>query len=280
MAIIAFWSDEEKETGQTMSMVALSTYMAIEHNYKILNVSTSFKDNTLESSYWDLQKIEQLVKTISKNTNAVGLESGVEGLIKIINSNKTSTNIVSNYTKVVFKDRLDVLCAAKTQNYEEYREIAQLYPNILQVANRSYDLVFVDISKRMPKEQVKQILEIANVVIVNMTQRLKTIDDFINLREENEFFKGKNILVNIGRYDKFSKYNVKNITRYMREKKDVHAIPYNTLFFESCSEGKVAEFFLKLRRVEQEDRNAVFVEETSRLAKDLIYKLQELQLKM
>ena len=280
MAIIAFWSDEEKETGQTMSMVALSTYMAIEHNYKILNVSTSFKDNTLESSYWDLQKIEQLVKTISKNTNAVGLESGVEGLIKIINSNKTSTNMVSNYTKVVFKDRLDVLCATKTQNYEEYREIAQLYPNILQVANRSYDLVFVDISKRMPKEQVDKILEIANVVIVNMTQRLKTIDDFINLREENEFFKGKNILVNIGRYDKFSKYNVKNITRYMKEKKDVHAIPYNTLFFESCSEGKVAEFFLKLRRVEQEDRNAVFIEETSRLAKDLIYKLQELQLKI
>ena len=280
MAIIAFWSDEEKETGQTMSMVALSTYMAIEHNYKILNVSTSFKDNTLESSYWDLQKIEQLVKTIYKNTNAVGLESGVEGLIKIINSNKTSTNIVSNYTKVVFKDRLDVLCATKTQNYEEYREIAQLYPNILQVANRSYDLVFVDISKRMPKEQVDKILEIANVVIVNMTQRLKTIDDFINLREENEFFKGKNILVNIGRYDKFSKYNVKNITRYMKEKKDVHAIPYNTLFFESCSEGKVAEFFLKLRRVEQEDRNAVFIEETSRLAKDLIYKLQELQLKI
>ena len=263
-----------------MSMVALSTYMAIEHNYKILNVSTSFKDNTLESSYWDLQKIEQLVKTISKNTNAVGLESGVEGLIKIINSNKTSTNIVSNYTKVVFKDRLDVLCATKTQNYEEYREIAQLYPNILQVANRSYDLVFVDISKRMPKEQVDKILEIANVVIVNMTQRLKTIDDFINLREENEFFKGKNILVNIGRYDKFSKYNVKNITRYMKEKKDVHAIPYNTLFFESCSEGKVAEIFLKLRRVEQEDRNAVFIEETSRLAKDLIYKLQELQLKI
>ena len=280
MAIIAFWSDEEKETGQTMSMVALSTYMAIEHNYKILNVSTSFKDNTLESSYWDLQKIEQLVKTISKNTNAVGLESGVEGLIKIINSNKTSTNIVSNYTKVVFKDRLDVLCAAKTQNYEEYREIAQLYPNILQVANRSYDLVFVDISKRMPKEQVREILQLSDIIIVNMTQRLKTIDNFMKLREENDFFKKNNILLNLGRYDKYSKYNVKNVTRYMREKKEVHAIPYNTLFFESCSEGKVAEFFLRLRRVEPDDRNAVFVEETARLAKDLIYKMQELQLKL
>ena len=48
MAVIAFWSNEEKETGQTMSMVALSTYMAIEHNYRILNISTSFKDKTLE----------------------------------------------------------------------------------------------------------------------------------------------------------------------------------------------------------------------------------------
>lgn len=281
MAIIAFWSNEEKETAQTMSMVALSTYMAIEHNYKILNVSTNFKDETLENSYWDLSKMENLVKTISNNNaGQIGLESGVEGLIKIINSNKTSNNIVSNYTKIVFKDRLDVLCSPKTTDYEDYRQIAELYPSIIQVADRSYDLVFVDVSKRMPKEQIKQILELSDIIIVNMTQRLKTIDSFIKLREENEFFKKNNILLNIGRYDKFSKYNIKNISRYMREKKDVHAIPYNTLFFEACSEGSVAEFFLRLRRLDAEDRNAVFVEEIARLTKDLIYKMQELQLKM
>ncbi len=281
MAIIAFWSDEEKETGQTMSMVALSTYMAIEHNYRILNVSSNFKDETLENSYWDLTKMNNLVKSISdNNVSQIGLESGIEGLVKIINSNKTSSNIVSNYTKIVFKDRLDVLCAPKTQNYEEYSQIASLYPSILQVADRSYDLVFIDVSKKMPKEQVKQILELADVIIVNLTQKLKIIDDFIKLKEENDFFKKNNILINIGRYDKFSKYNIKNITRYMREKKDVHAIPYNTLFFESCSEGKVAEFFLRLRKLDEDDRNAIFISEIARLAKDLIYKMQELQLKL
>lgn len=280
MAIIAFWSNEEKETAQTMSMVALSTYMAIEHNYRILNVSTNFKDETLENSYWDLAKMEQLVKTISKDKNQVDIESGIEGLIKIINSNKTSNNIVSNYTKIVFKDRLDVLCSPKIQEYEEYRQIAEYYPNILQVANRNYDFVFVDISKRIPKEQEKQILELADVIIVNLTQRLKTIDQFMKLREENDFFKKNNILLNIGRYDKFSKYNIKNISRYMREKKDVHAVLYNTLFFEACSEGNVAEFFLRLRKLDPEDRNAVFIEEIKRLTKDLIYKLQELQIKL
>ncbi len=280
MAIIAFWSNEEKETGQTMSMVALSTYMAIEHNYRILNVSTSFQDGTLENSYWDLNKAEQLVKTIAQDNKQVGLESGVEGLIKIINSNKTSTNIVSNYTKIVFNGRLDVLCAPKTNRYEEYQQMMEYYPNILQVADQNYDLVFVDISKRMPQEQVKQILELSDIIIVNITQRLKTIDELIKLKEENDFFKKNNILLNIGRYDKFSKYNVKNVTRYMKEKKDIHAILYNTLFFEACSEGKVAEFFLRLRRIDEEDRNALFIEEIKRLAKDLIFKMQELQIKL
>lgn len=284
MAIVAFWSEEEKETGQTMSMVALSTYMAIEHNYKILDISANFKDQTLENSYWDTTKMDNLVKTIvnSKNVNAsqIGLESGIEGLVKIVNSNKTTKNIISNYAKVVFNNRLDVLCSAKTQDYEEYVEICKLYPTILQAANRDYDLVFIDISKKMPEEQKNKILEIADVIIVNITQRLKTIDSFVKLRQENEFFKKNNILLNIGRYDKFSKYNVKNITRYIREKKDIYAIPYNTLFFESCSEGSVAELFLRIRKIDEEDRNAIFMDEIRRLTKDLIYKMQELQLKV
>ena len=281
MAIIAFWSNEEKETGQTMSMVALSTYMAIEHNYRILNVSTSFKDETLEDSYFEMSKTNSLVNTLSENNiSQIGLESGVEGLIKIINSNKTSNNIVSNYTKVVFKDRLDVLCAPATKNYEEYKEMARLYPNILQVADRSYDFVFVDISKKMPKELIKQILEFSDVIVANITQKLKIIDEFVKLKEENNFFKKNNILLNIGRYDKFSKYSIKNVTRYLKEKKEIHAIPYNTLFFEACSEGKVAEFFLRLRRMDIDDRNVVFIQEIARLSKDLIYKIQELQLKM
>lgn len=280
MSIIAFWSNEEKETGQSMSMVALSTYMAIEHNYRILNVSTNFKDTTVEDAYWDIEKTENLVKSLTQNDEKVVFESGIEGLIKIINSNKTSTTIVSNYTRIVFKDRLDVLLSPKTEDYEEYQEICKFYPDIIQVANRNYDLIFVDLSKKMPKEEANKILELADVIVVNLTQKMKALNHLITLREENAFFKKNNILVNVGRYDKFSKYNIKNISRYLREKKSVLAVPYNTLFFESCAEGKVADFFVRLRRVEPDDRNAVFIQEVGRMAKTLIYKLQELQMKM
>lgn len=282
MAIIAFWSNEEKETGQTMSMVALSTYMAIEHEYKILNISTNFRDTTLDTSYWNFEKADKLIKDLSNSENAqVGLDSGIEGLTKIINSNRTTNNIIQEYTKVVFKDRLDVLCSPKTRNYESYEPIAKIYPNIIQMANQNYDFVFIDISKKMSKEDKERILAMADVIIVNITQRLKTIDNYMELKENNPFFNKNNVILNIGRYDKFSTYNTKNITRYLREKKEVNCVPYNTLFFESCSEGKVAEFFLRLRKnVDEEDRNAVFISEVDRLTKELIYKLKELQVKV
>lgn len=280
MAIVAFWSDEKRETGQTLSMVALSTYMAIEHNYKILNISTSFKDDTLEKCYWNLQKESSFIKKITESENTVvGIESGIEGLVKVIKSNKTTPNIISNYSKVIFNDRLDVLCCPQTEVYSEYKQIAQMYPDILHIANKNYDLVFVDISKRMDDEEVNQILELADVIIVNITQKLQIINKFFTLKEENNFFKNNNVLLNIGRYDRFSKYNVKNVTRYLRMKNDILSIPYNTLFFESCSEGKVAEFFLRLRNADSDDRNQFFIQEINRMSEVLLNKLQELQMK-
>lgn len=279
MAVIAFWSDEKKETGQTLSMVALSTYMAIEHNYKILNVSTNFKDNTLEDCYWNNDQETAVIKEITNTSDVIGLQSGIEGLIKVIRSNRTSPNIISNYSRVVFNNRLDVLCAPKTTNYNEYKEIAKIYPDILNLANRNYDLVFVDISKRMDEEDANKILEMADVIVVNITQRLTIIDKFNQLKEENRFFKNNNVLLNIGRYDNYSKYNIKNISRYLKMKRDVLAIPYNTLYFESCGEGKVAEYFLRLRNLDANDRNQLFITEISKMCKELIYKLQELQIR-
>ena len=65
----------------------------------------------------------------------------------------------------------------------------------------------------------------------------------------------------------------------MKLKKEINTIPYNTLFLEACSEGTVAELFLRLRKVDNYDINYIFIQEIERFSKDLIYKIQELQLK-
>ena len=132
----------------------------------------------------------------------------------------------------------------------------------------------------MHDNEKEGIINVSDVVIVNLTQRLKTINDFMELRENNDFYKGKNIMLIMGRYDAHSKYNVKNVTRYMKERKQLLAIPYNTLYFEACSEGKAIEFFLRLKNLEEGDRNRIFVDEANRADDAIIYKLQELQMKI
>ena len=277
MAIITFWSNEKNETAQTLSMAAVATYMAIEHNYKILILSTKYQDKTLEECFWDLSKSKALIREITGNKK-VSLDSGIDGLIKIIASNKTSPEIVTNYTRIVFKDRLDVLFSTEeSKTEEEYMGVKKIYPEIIKTANQYYDLVFVDLNKGLDEEYNKEILEMSDVIMVNLTQRLRLINDFAKLREEEEFLKKRNIMLLLGRYDKFSKSSVKNIARFYHMKKEPLDVPYNTLFFEACSEGKIADFFLRMHNLDKADRNAVFIGEVKKIAESIIYKLQELQ---
>ena len=51
MSVITFWSNGEEQTGKTVSMVAIATYMAIQHNYKILLISTGYKDEVLNNCF-------------------------------------------------------------------------------------------------------------------------------------------------------------------------------------------------------------------------------------
>ena len=278
MSIITFKSNEQKETAQTLSIAAVATQLAIERNYKILIVSTSFKDKTLEDCFWESSKPMAVEKQVA-NQKAVEVGSGVEGLVRIVSSGRSNPDIIKTYSRVILKDRLDVLPSPTAIDYKDYKEIAESYPTILQIANNYYDLIFVDLCKKMDLEDAENIIQMSDVVVVNLTQRLKSIDNFIELRQKNEFYRKKNILLLIGRYDSFSKYNEKNITRYMRERSPVGVVPYNTLYFEACSEAKIIDFFLRLKNVDNADRNHMFVKEVSKVSNKIIYKIQELQMK-
>ena len=211
----------------------------------------------------------------------IGIESGIEGLIKALNSNRTSNEIIRNYSRIVLRDRLDVLLTPATKLYQEYAEIAGNYVDILQIAKRYYDLIFVDLSKKMPRKDAAAILKLSDIVVINMTQRLKTINDFMTLRQANDFYQRKNVMLLLGKYDKNSKYNIKNVTRYLKEKKMVSAVPYNTLFLEACSEGQIIDFILRAKNVTDEsDANSIFIKEVKAVDENIIFKLQELQMRL
>ena len=279
MSIVTFWNTKKEQTGKTLSIAAIATYMAIEHNYRILVVSTGYKDKTLDTCFWEEKKVKKNLGLFGPNTR-VAMEEGISGLIKIMRSNKLAPENVTNYTKIVFKDRLEILQTYKGSK-EEYKEVTKMYPEIINLANNYYDLVLVDLDEEMGEEEVNQILNASNLVIVNLSQRLSSINNFIETKEKTPLFATKKTLLLIGIYDKFSKYTIKNITRYMNEKNKVSTIPYNTLFFEAAEEAKVPDLFLRLRKVVgEDDRNGFFIAEVGRTVENIIYRLQDLQMKM
>ncbi len=279
MSIVTFWNNRKEETGKTLSIAAIATHMAIEHNYKILVVSTGHKDETLDRCFWQEKKqAKKNLGLFGPNTN-VGIEDGIVGLETLMKSNRVSPEQVTNYTKIVFKDRLEILPSFKGEKLE-YDEIKTTYPDIISLANNYYDLVFVDLDEEVGEEISKQILEKSNIIMVTLSQRLISINNFMKLREEEPVLKSIKTLILIGRYDKYSKYTVKNITRYMGEKNKVSTIPYNTLFFEACEEAGVPDLFLRLRKVDEDDRNGLFVAEVKRTADNIVYRLQDLAMKL
>lgn len=208
-----------------------------------------------------------------------GLTNGIEGLAKAIISNKASPEIITNYTKIIFKNRLEVLPGIKSEDYEEYKRIKPVYADIIRTANRYYDLIFVDVNKGLDDETTKQILNLSDLIVVNITQRLRLINDYIELKKEGFLAQKKNTLLLVGRYDRYSKYSSKNMARYIGER-EVFTVPYSTLFFEAANEGKVADFFLRFRKIDENDRNAIFISEIKKVSNKIIYKLQELKMRM
>ena len=278
MSVVTFWNNGKEQTGKTLNITAIVTHMAIEHNYKILVISTGHKDTTLDRCFWEEKKLKKNLGLFGPNTNTA-MEDGVVGLETIMKSNRISPEQITNYTKIIFKDRLEILPSFKGEKLE-YDEIKTYYPDIINLANRYYDLVFVDLDKELGEELENTILTNSNLIVSSLSQRLASINEFMKLREEKTILNSNKNLILIGRYDRFSKYTIKNITRYMGEKNKISTIPYNTLFFEACEEAKVPDLFLRLRKVDEEDRNAFFLTEVKRTAENIIYRLQDLAMKM
>ena len=278
MSVVTFWNDKKEQTGKTLSAVAVATYMAIEHNYKILVISTGFNDKTLDNCFWKEKKAKKNFGIFGPNTN-VAMENGIEGLSKMVKSNKISPESITNYTRIIFKDSLEILQSFKG-NIEDYEEIKEHYIDVINLANKYYDLVFVDLDMELGNEVINTILKNSNLIVATLSQRLTSIDSFIEKREEMPILKSKKTLILISRYDRYSKYTVKNISRYMGEKNKVSTIPYNTLFFEACEEAKVVDLFLSIRKISEDDLNGMFLSEVKRTAENIIYRLQDLAMRM
>lgn len=272
MAVVAFWNESEKENGQTLSIIAIANQMAIEHNYRILVVDACFSDKTIERAFWKLKEN----KTIKElNAGKIDVSSGAEGLISAVASNKATPEIITNYTRIVYKNRLDILLGLKTKIKEEHEKSLMLYKDLITTANKYYDLILVDVQKGLSRPTSEALIKQANLLVYTLPPNLENIDNFINLRQTNEIIGSRKVLPLLARSDENSSYNVKNTTRYIRERGTIPCIPYNVRFMEASNEARVTKYFTS-QKLSSSKNGEDFFNEVERSCVAIINKLKEL----
>ena len=277
MPIVTFWSSTKRETAQTLSMLAIACHMAVENNTKILIIDTNFNDPTIQNAFFPEQdsSTRKTIKLLNKGKLDIG--SGIEGLSKLLASGKTSGEVITDYSKVIYKGRLEAILSYTPEDEMDKQRVKQTYKDLVKIAGQQYDYVFVDVAKGFDDQTTNDILNLSQVIVYNLTQRQRDIIEYVKLKMENPLFKSGKVLPLIGRYDRYSKYTKKNIARDVGEKKEIPAVSYNTLFFENANEGQIGNYFLKFRKslISSNDRNAIFIDEVANAADRLVFKAQE-----
>lgn len=273
MPIVTFWSNNEKAIGQTISAALTATVTAIEHNYKVLLVSADFNNKMLESSFGAQDSNKDIVKGIIQK-NQINLGSGIEGLLKLADSNRVTPELIHDYTKIVFKNRLEILYSPNDIKKEtSENDIMAKMKNIILNASRYYDYVFVDLKKGFKCSEQEEILNSSDVVVLNVDQRLDTIESALSSKEIQKMY--NKIVWNICKSDKNSKYNSKNLTRKILKKEKINDIDYNTLIFEASQEGNIPELMLRFRTIKEDDTNSALFSKIKMLIEEIILKYRQ-----
>lgn len=278
MSIITFWNNSKNgHIGQTSSLIATATLMAVEHNYKILLISTQLGDLDLDQAYGVSEN--SAMKFLGMKE--MKFNSGIEGIMKLANSGKLTPNLIGNFTKIVLKGRLEVIAGKKETDDEENEKFDfNGYLDIIKIANNYYDMVFVDLDRGLDSDLTRAILSISNLIICNMEQKLTEVEKILELQKQEKIIGGRNILYLLNRYERNSKYNIKNIIRNAKMKRDMYTVPYDLMYSDSLQDGVVDGWMLnpKIRRATIEEDHGFFITQVNDFCEGIIYKLQELHM--
>lgn len=272
MAIITYWNDGKTETGQSMTIACVATAIALNYDYKVLMINTKYNDNTLQNAFEPQNTVNSLF-----TRGKMDLATGISGMAKAIMSNKTSPEIITNYTKIIWKN-LELL-TEKNVTKDDYDKYIKYIKEIIKLANRYYDIVLVDLEGKIENPEIKQILSMSNINVVTLTQNINVLDRFKTTKKENSILTENELFASIGRYDAKSKYTVKNVSKYINEKK-VFEVPYNTMFSMEAPEGKAADFIVNFRRAKMPHINAPLILAVNKQSDQIINTIKEQQRKI
>ncbi len=242
---IAFWSPIPGQSGTTSNLLASAVMSSVILKKSIFILHNHFSDYSLEKA------------VIGKNAGPGLFENiGLDSLLRSTKIPDLSESTIDDSVISLFNNRLHMLPGTTKEYRDQFEsEMLERIPAIVNSVNKYYNLVFMDL---VPGYGIQSqiLLENADLIVVNLTQDVNSIDNYF---AKYHFPKEKVVYI-IGRYNKNSRYNINNLERsYHSIRHKTAVIPYNVEFMDSVLDGKLIPYIIKNHAGGRGEDNLYFI---------------------
>lgn len=255
-----FWSPVHGRPGTTANLLSIALYIALKEEKESMITQTNFSMNHLE------------LPLIGENFHNEDIfqDTGIDSLSRSIKAAPLDKETINNASYTLLP-KLNLLPGTTKNNRDFFEsDIDKVIINIIASVEKFYELVFVDTNSGQNSISQKA-LRTSDLIIVNLSQNKKVIDDFFN----DYNFDPKKVFYIIGNYDRRSKNNLRNIRHQYRKhinSNNSAVIPYNTEFMDALSDGNLIDFMKKNINANKDSKNGYFMENVSLAAEKILKK--------
>ncbi len=237
MSKLLFWSPYHGQ-GQTCNLHVIALIMGLLYKKSVLMMQTHFRNNNLEGPLVGCN-----VDTEGEG-DAIFQEIGLDMAVTYSRMNKINTRTLTSCC-LTFPDTPMLLLPGTQAVCKETfdRDIAKEVYRLVREADECVDFVLIDSNSGRDRLSM-ELMEGADLIIVNMTQRKHVIHKFFHEYGES-FLKSAKVFYLFGDYDDNSSYNINNCRRkYSRylNRSNSGVIPYCTKLMDAQSESSMLQF--------------------------------------
>lgn len=236
--LIAFWSPLHGR-GNTSNCIAVAMQLSIKYDIPVYITHSHYARSTMESAFIAGDEEGDMLKFS---------DLGLDSLSRAIKTRYITYNDVKSYCNRI-NDNLFFISGSKKSNKELFdANIGKDFIEICNFIKQEDNVLFIDVDSGYNNSTAKQIIDIADYVVVTLDQT--------NIHCHEYFDNGTEIpiekeIVMLGRYDYISKYSKRYVSK--KFKREVYALPSDPDFLDSLNNHRIRQFFEKLAQTNEDN---------------------------
>ncbi|HKL80683.1 MAG TPA: hypothetical protein VJ888_09655 [Mobilitalea sp.] len=259
---IAFWSNTYEQSKVSVNLTAISIALVFRYPYSMTVMENQLNKDNLGWAYLGTNRASVL-REVGTNYYDGG---GMEGLLRRIYRGENSPGILNTYLSEVIHNHLYYIPQSGfiTTELFDYELNHNAVP-LLELLEDAADICCIDTAPL--NLNTKNILEAADLIVVNLCQNQNFLEDFF---QSYSSLIPKAIFI-IGNYSNQTILSLKGISRqYSIPPEIITAIPWNESFETACSRGRAVEFITGNYMCTRDNPNYYFIQAIKKAASTII----------